>query len=235
MVNTQILGRRAGRHNIAGAHHIDTGDGIFIPDQAINTTSALVSITGGDVTISGGKIEGGTTGVLVDPRSAKLGYQHVEIERAQIVGMEGAGVVIKGEVDAVMSNNHVLSNGMGGIVFAGSGYAQFVGNTISNNSYNGLYIQGSHEAVSIKNNMIHDNTQNGILLGSGTAVLVANDIGVPEDGGCQVRTRQVQNHVNITLYDNDQGTSRYDMTGACSGAQAEKRKPRSGWFGRKSG
>jgi len=209
----------------------------FNQNAAINGKSALVSVRGGRVAIANTKLIGGETGVKIETDQTGNAFEHVNLRDNTIAQMSGAGVVLVGNVDATLSSNSIMNNGMGGVVYSASGHTRLVGNIISNNAYNGLYIEGSREAVSVEANQIHDNSDDGIEVRSGTAILVGNTIGV--HNGCRVKEAPLDQSTSahlgkppINLLADAQGVNSYATKNGCDKGQAEKKKERRGWFRR---
>ncbi|MEM1409515.1 MAG: right-handed parallel beta-helix repeat-containing protein, partial [Pseudomonadota bacterium] len=210
--NSSIEGRNAGyaapsANRVGHLAHFDE-------NAAAYGRSALVSVQGGRVSIVNTRLVGGETGVRIATDQTGNAFEHVSLRDNIIAQMSGAGVVMVGNVDATLSSNSIINNGMGGVVYSASGHARLIGNIISNNAYNGLYIQGLREAVSVEGNQIHDNADDGIEVRSGTAILVGNDIG--EHRGCRVKEapldRSQSQHLAkppITLLADAQGINPY--------------------------
>lgn len=193
----------------------------FSETAAVGSNAALVSIRGGRVSITNSRIVGGETGVMISPDLTGNAFEHVFLRENEISQMERAGVVMVGNVDATLSSNRILANGMGGVVYSASGHARLVDNIISNNAYSGVYIaSGDREAISVERNKIHDNTRDGIKVRSGVAILVGNEIG--EHDGCRVREepfdRTTSQHLArppITLLADAAGVNAYRTPNGC--------------------
>ncbi|NRA30907.1 MAG: right-handed parallel beta-helix repeat-containing protein [Parvularculaceae bacterium] len=210
----------------------------FNENAAINSRSALVSVRGGRVSIANTKLVGGETGVKIETDQTGNSFEHVDLRNNTIAQMTGAGVVLVGNVDATLSSNSIISNGMGGVVYSASGHTRLVGNVISNNAYNGLYIEGNREAISVEANQIHDNSDDGIEVRSGTAILVGNEIG--DHNGCRVKESPLDPSVSahlgkppINLLADARGVNAYATKNGCDkGKKADENKKRRGWFRR---
>jgi parallel beta-helix repeat protein len=225
MTQAQIVGKRqsyAQLVSLGGETHLEP----FNLDSVVSSPQALLSITGGRVRVSNSRIEGGNNGVRIHAGFGASTYDHVELQNNTISQMDGAGVVLVGNVDADLSHNTITSNQMSGIVYAGTGQARLVGNTISNNRHNGLYVQGTGDAISIEGNRFHDNLGDGIEVRSGTAILVGNQFG-DHAAGCKVNSlaRKKGAPSDVMLLADHAGMKQFDARGMCD--QPKRRRKRS--------
>lgn len=233
MSNSEILGKNAGYYRPAALAHSTA----FNSTAAASPRSALVSVSGGRVSIQNTKLLGGEAGVLIKPKSTGNSFDQVSLRDNTIAHMTGAGVVMVGKVDATLTSNSIMENGMGGIVYAASGHARMVGNIVSNNTHLGVFIEGNDlGAISVEQNQIHDNSANGIVVRSGTTILAGNDIGNHPE--CRVKKDELDGSMSahlakppITLLADAQGVNAYKMKGGCDTGKPEK-KPRRGLFSR---
>ncbi|MEM1379374.1 MAG: right-handed parallel beta-helix repeat-containing protein [Pseudomonadota bacterium] len=234
LADSEIRGKNAGFYRGATPPHLRA----FNSSAATSSRSALVAVRGGRVSITNTKLVGGETGVMINPGSTGNAFEHVSLRENTIAQMTGAGVVMVGNVDAMLSANSIVNNGMGGVVYNASGHARLVGNIISNNAYTGLYIEGNdQDAVSVERNRIHDNTSDGIEVRSGVAILVGNEIG--DHRGCRIKeepfARGTSEHLSkppITLLADAQGVNAYKVKDGCDRGESENKKERWRWFSR---
>ncbi|MEM9840761.1 MAG: right-handed parallel beta-helix repeat-containing protein, partial [Pseudomonadota bacterium] len=228
LADAEVQGRNAGYYRPAAYGH----SSVFNSAAASSPKSALVSIRGGRVSIENTKLVGGEAGVFIKPSTTGNAFDQVSLRDSTVSQMTGAGVVMVGKVDAMLSGNSIMQNGQGGIVYNASGHARMVGNIVSNNTHLGVFIEGNDlGAVAVEGNQIHDNTSNGIVVRAGTTILAGNQIG--DHAECRVKKDALNDGSSahlakppINLLADAQGVNAFVMKGGCDKGKPEKKKSR---------
>ncbi|MEE4208710.1 MAG: right-handed parallel beta-helix repeat-containing protein, partial [Parvularcula sp.] len=166
MVNSEVHGKGFGPNYLQNASIHMNASSPFSLAEATGGRSALVSVSGGRVTLERNQILGGETGVMITPQLRGNGFENVTMTENVIAGNDRGGVVLTGSADAILMGNTVVGNGLGGVIYAGAGHARLVSNKIAENGHDGIYVASGGDWVTLQGNTISANGSDGVEVAS---------------------------------------------------------------------